>query len=403
MTQLQRPPVAGVVDGQPMVHHTTTVARPAADTAAGRAEVTTSGVPWTTVLPLAAVLAYADGFWVIAMRGAAGAIQRTQGPGGTWLRESTLALPLYVGGILLAVLVAARLVGPVIRTRRALMLGMLVIICGATAVGAGVLAASSAYDYRLQLDLIATGGAMPGMCATPACLLDQAQSSYALQLHVVWLGAVILLVTNAVVVAWMVAARGGRLELTRLRVRPLPAAGDRAALERGLADDLAVVVAVGLVGSAVIHAAVVPDHLAEWIGAGIFFVGLALAQLVLAALVVKRRTRPALVAVLVASALPLLLWVVSRGVGLPFGPAIGLPEAIGLADLASGVLELVSLVLAAVLLSPAGERDRAPLDDRTVSLVLVAMVAVTALGVGGTDLAQVTTDTGGGSTTVSHG
>ena len=47
-------------------------------------------VPWLTVVPLAAVLAYADGFWVIAMRGAAGAIERTQGPAAMWLRESTI-------------------------------------------------------------------------------------------------------------------------------------------------------------------------------------------------------------------------------------------------------------------------------------------------------------------------
>ena len=45
--------------------------------------------PWLTVLPLAVVLAFADGFWVTSLRGAVGAIERTQSPFASWLREST--------------------------------------------------------------------------------------------------------------------------------------------------------------------------------------------------------------------------------------------------------------------------------------------------------------------------
>ena len=37
-------------------------------------------VPWLSVLPLAVVLAYADGFWIIALRGSVGSIERTQEP-----------------------------------------------------------------------------------------------------------------------------------------------------------------------------------------------------------------------------------------------------------------------------------------------------------------------------------
>ena len=32
------------------------------------------GVPWKTVVTLAAVLAYADGYWLVSLRGAIGAI-----------------------------------------------------------------------------------------------------------------------------------------------------------------------------------------------------------------------------------------------------------------------------------------------------------------------------------------
>ena len=43
-------------------------------------------VPWFTVVPLAVVMAYATGFWLVSLRGAIGAIERTQEPFASWLR-----------------------------------------------------------------------------------------------------------------------------------------------------------------------------------------------------------------------------------------------------------------------------------------------------------------------------
>ena len=57
-------------------------------------------VPWLTVLPFAAAMAYADGFWMVALRSAVGSIQRSQEPFTTWLRESTLAVPFYLFAVL---------------------------------------------------------------------------------------------------------------------------------------------------------------------------------------------------------------------------------------------------------------------------------------------------------------
>jgi hypothetical protein len=104
------------------------------------------------------------------------------------------------------------------------------------------------------------------------------------------------------------------------------------------------------------------------------------------------------VSVAVASLVPLVLWVVSRSVGLPWGPGVGIPEGVGLADVAAGALELLTLALAAVLLSGDGHRGKARFDDRAVWLSLAAVVAVTALGVGGTDVAPITRDAGGSGT-----
>src|SRR6187551_2667857 len=74
-----------------------------------------SVVPWLTVVPLAVVLAYADGFWMITLRGAVGSIGRTGQPFVSWLRESTLLLPVFVLAVLGALALAARLFGPVLR------------------------------------------------------------------------------------------------------------------------------------------------------------------------------------------------------------------------------------------------------------------------------------------------
>ena len=109
-----------------------------------------SAVPWLTVVPLAVLLAYADGFWVVSLRGAAGSIERTQEPFVTWLRESTLALPLFVLAVLGALTLAARWFGPVLRRPKTVVATVLLVVAAGTLVGVAALAASSAYDYQLQ-------------------------------------------------------------------------------------------------------------------------------------------------------------------------------------------------------------------------------------------------------------
>src|SRR6185436_20705352 len=109
-----------------------------------------SAVPWSTVVPLAVVLAYADGFWLISLRGAVGAIERTQEPFVSWLRESTLALPVFVLAVLGALTLATRWFGPVLRKPKSVVAAGLLVVAASTLVGIAGLAASSAYDYHLQ-------------------------------------------------------------------------------------------------------------------------------------------------------------------------------------------------------------------------------------------------------------
>lgn len=101
-----------------------------------------------------------------------------------------------------------------------------------------------------------------------------------------------------------------------------------------------------LVGAAAIHVAVTPQHFDEWFAAGVFFVALAAAEALGAAVMLSRIGElPAVRLVLAAlTAGTIALWVVSRTAGLPFGPDPGMPEAVGALDVASTGLEVLTLV-----------------------------------------------------------
>jgi hypothetical protein len=183
-------------------------------------------VPWLTVVPLAVVLAYADGFWLIALRGAVGAIERTQGPFAAWLRESALALPLFVLAVLGALTLAARWFGPVLNKPKTVVATALLIVAAGTLVGVAILAANSAYDYHLQssqLQLMDTMRSMPSMPAMPSMpsmpsmgsIAQQQCASLGLQVRAVGYGSGLLLITNLAVVGLAVAFGGGQLNLPR--------------------------------------------------------------------------------------------------------------------------------------------------------------------------------------------
>src|SRR6185312_16857734 len=121
-----------------------------------------------------------------------------------------------------------------------------------------------------------------------------------------------------------------------------------------LVDGLRLVLAAGLVGSAAIHAAVIPEHLGEWAAAGVFFIVLTGAELAVAALLLARSQPIVLLAAAAVSIGPLAVWLYSRTLGLPFGPEAGVPETVGLADLAACALEVATLLIAVILLRASG-------------------------------------------------
>lgn len=85
---------------------------------------------------------------------------------------------------------------------------------------------------------------------------------------------------------------------------------------------LAVALAILLACAAAIHVALIPEHLAQSTLLGLGFCAAATAQLGLAALVVLRPDRLALLAVIVVSLALVGLYAYNVAVGLPFHPSI---------------------------------------------------------------------------------
>jgi hypothetical protein len=117
------------------------------------------------------------------------------------------------------------------------------------------------------------------------------------------------------------------------------------------------VVALLSIGAAVIHFAVVSEHLDEWWLTGTFFLVLGIAQLLWALLVLGSPSPLLYLAGAVGNALVVVLWIVSRTNGVPVGPEAGEAEPIALPDTLATAFEIVLVVVLAALLS---ERARQP-------------------------------------------
>jgi hypothetical protein len=173
---------------------------------------------------LATLMSAADAFVLTVEQGAVGAIERTGGPFLDWLRTSAMLLPLFVLAVLVALSVARRSAGRVRPSRAVLVAGALVVIAG-TFVGTAAVAVSAAYDYHLQSAQLQSTAALHGSIHGPAhaasVSIAQAES-----LRMDALGARnagrLVLAANLVIVGWVTALRGGRLEATNVRRWPVP-------------------------------------------------------------------------------------------------------------------------------------------------------------------------------------
>jgi hypothetical protein len=341
---------------------------------AGRA-----AVPWRTVLPLAVVLSGADGFWAVSLRTEVGAVARAQAPFASWLRESMLALPLFVFAVLGALTLALSWLSPDLRRPRAVVTTALFVVAAATAAGLAWLVAGSAYDYHLQVQQLQTMGSMGGRCGG-ACLVHQRHATLMLQVKAVSYGTGVLFVTNLVLVGWMVAIRGGRLDLTTTTRRRR---GGALARPITRSDLLRLVLVAALLGSAAVHAGTV---LAAGPAAEILALGLTAAQLAVAVRLLGEPTRAGLVAAVVVALGALAVSVLSLRSGIPFGVDHGAGPPTGLAQGMVCLLAVVTLAAASTLLGARRWLAPPPPSAHQSWLALIGVLALTVLGLAGTGI-----------------
>lgn len=329
-------------------------------------------VPWSSVLVLAVAAAFGNGFWLVAMRGAIGAIERTQGPFLVWLQESTLLLPVYVFAVLAALTLALRWFGPGPHRFRTVAVTVLLVALASTLGAVAVQAVSAVYDYRLQLIDIATM-ASHGPCDA-TCVADRQQGALLLQIHGLGLNGVVMLVSNLVLLGLVVAFRGGRLDLASPRRHPVQDTAWDARF-----NSLELLVLIGLLGAAAIHATTIASRLAQWPAGGIAVLLLTIAEVDAALLFLLRLRSVQYLASAVVSAGPLLVWLYAHTAGLPFGPDAGVTQQIGLTDTAAAMLEAATCTLALAAL-----RLRRPLRPSTAQpparLALAGVVALSVVG-----------------------
>ncbi|MFL6089999.1 MAG: hypothetical protein ACJ71Z_07645 [Aeromicrobium sp.] len=115
---------------------------------------------------------------------------------------------------------------------------------------------------------------------------------------------------------------------------------------------------VAIVSSAAaagVHAAVGPAHFRELAVFGLFFAGAALAQIAWSVAMAIRPSRRLLVAAIVGNGAVLLLWLVTRTLGLPW--LLPDPEPVGLLDLCAGAWE-VAVVFSAGRMLQRGDQTQ---------------------------------------------
>jgi hypothetical protein len=174
-------------------------------------------VPWPLVAVLAVLLSLADAFVLVSVEGAVGAIERAQEPFTMWLQHSAAMVPVFAVTVVAALAVARRRLGRSLRTWRQVLGAAAVVVLAGTLVGTAWIGASVAWDYHLQSQLL------DFLAANHQHLANDRETTAAADLKAVRYAGVVVLAANAVLVPWVVALFGGRLDAVRRRRAVAPA------------------------------------------------------------------------------------------------------------------------------------------------------------------------------------
>jgi hypothetical protein len=139
--------------------------------------------------------------------------------------------------------------------------------------------------------------------------------------------------------------------------RPATAEHSSPVAARPLASVVSVDLALLSAGAGIIHLAVLGPHLREFWLFGVFFAAAALAQLGWALLVMLRPSGRVWLAGAVGNALVIVVWILSRTVGLPVGAEAGHAEPVGFVDALSTAYEALLVAGAAALAWSATKRE----------------------------------------------
>lgn len=150
--------------------------------------------------------------------------------------------------------------------------------------------------------------------------------------------------------------------------------------ERSMTDDgrepiLWLAAACSLAAGAV-HSAMLGSHWDEYWGYGLFFALAASFQLAWAMAAAIRPDRLALPLGIAGNIGITAMWAITRTSGIPFGPASGETEGIGLADLLTVILQMGIIVLVSGWLLGAGRRPIWPAVTGAALLVAVGVLPV---------------------------
>jgi hypothetical protein len=164
---------------------------------------------------LAVVLAFANGFVVVAIQGAIGAIERAQTPFANWLLYSSLMVPVFAL-VVMSVLARAR------RRGRRTVTTVLFIAAAATLVGLAALIVSTALDYHLQSALLAKTAGLHVHGTGPGDAGNQAYSdglwspeqrlTILIEVKGIGFATPLLAAVNLFFAGWVTALLGGRLQ-----------------------------------------------------------------------------------------------------------------------------------------------------------------------------------------------
>jgi hypothetical protein len=109
-------------------------------------------------------------------------------------------------------------------------------------------------------------------------------------------------------------------------------------------------VALAGAAAAAVHFVVMPEHFDEATMYGVFFAVAATSQLLYSAMLLARPSRSLLAAGAIGNLTIVVLWLITRTIGIPLGPAAGTTETVGGLDVLATIFELTTAVGAVALL-----------------------------------------------------